>query len=214
MKTIKTLLTLGVLATLAPALQAQTFNVNIATTGSSSSSTPADQLFSSPGVQTVPGASASRLWFVVDSNNDGLPVHAVGGSGNNAASPASFLGADDFLLQFDLTPGQLTVGDLTGRFQRNNIAVSSAYNGDNFYAVLWGLGDSPTSVAGISGGMTFDTYHFGTITQPPTGNANARIFEPMVANQFVVVPEPQSALLVGLGLAGLALVRRRMSARN
>ena len=200
MKSMKNLLgTLAVISVPTMA-SAQNFLADLSTRTTLTGS-PVDRLWLDSGF-TIPAPIGSRLWIVADTDGNGLPAFGP------TVEPSLVLGPGDQIIHVDAVDGSI-VGSNPGSIQRT-VTVDNSVSPLNLYALLWGSG-TPTTEGEVLGGNTFGVYSFGVRPNPfpDPGNANWAIDANINGSQFTVVPEPSSALYVGVGLAALAFLRKR-----
>lgn len=117
----------------------------------------------------------AHVWFVADQNGDGVPT---------APAAGTVLGPDDLLLFADRIDGTLA-GNQNGRYSRGGIIVPDrALTNAVIWFYLWNrtnAGDF-TPQAGDSYGL----YRIGQVSPPPVGNADWRIIESVLADQYTV----------------------------
>lgn len=201
MKSIKTLIA-GLAISALPATTNAQYLTDISTRDTSGQNV-VNRLFLDAG-STVLAPVGTRLWFVADTAGNGLPSYG------GAVDPSLVLGPDDQIAYQDVVDGAI-FGANPGRYNRLGAGpIESVYANTHIYAILWGNGN-PLDEAGVQGGNTFGVFDVGVRPPPVPGNASWFITADMNGSQFSVVPEPQSAIYVGLGLAALAFFRRRFS---
>jgi len=116
---------------------------------------------------------------------------------------------------FDLTGFDPTSAILQFQFAVDNSLVAVTLNGNTMTGFPAGGLDSLSGtqtintdfVAGLNT-ITFETFNGDTLTNNPTGLLVD--FTSATANS---APEPSAFLLIGVGLGGLGLIRRRMQSR-
>jgi hypothetical protein len=146
------------------------------------------------------------LWFVVDTNNDGVDTTPVQGS---------ILGADDILVFQDTVGG----GDIEGFGIEGQylgvpmgglspVNLSDSYQTKHIWVYLWNVVEGTT--VGLAG-QTFGALDIGAIARVNPNNAQWGINQNVYANQYSVapIPEPSTYAMIGMGIvAGIAALRR------
>jgi hypothetical protein len=206
MKNCQKLITACALVTLSVTVSAQSYLADLSTTLLPTGGGVADRLYLDAAFTTEAPVGA-RLWVVADTDGNGLPSYA------GAISPDLVLGSGDQIIFYDAVDGTI-LGNQTGRYNRAGITSLNENANYNLYAFLWGRG-VPTSEADVAVGDTFGVFNIGIRPPPGVGNASWYIYENINGSQFSItpVPEPTTGAIAGLGLIGLALLRRRFSAR-
>jgi hypothetical protein len=201
------------------------FGVTLRTTTTAGLNTPVDRLFQDAAL-TDDSDATDPIWLVFDVDGDGIFV-----GGANGSTPASnynipvnggatelrnaMIDADDYAIFTQGGPA----GQVNKPFTGLDSALQTGGTGVNdaggtvrpAYALIF---EDAVYSDGGSFGFSGILAQSGTI--PELGNVDLRIFQSMTsvgpdAIDFTAVPEPAAAAYVGLGLAGLALLRRRMA---